>query len=423
MTEATLELPEKLGFLLSERARYKGAYGGRGSGKSWSFAAALIVRCGAGPERWACAREIQKTLAQSSHQLLVDTINRLNLSSHFDITDNHITGRKVDSLITFHGLKHNPEGIKSLEGYDGVWVEEAETVGERSWKILTPTLRKPGSEIWVSWNPALRDSATHQRFVVSPPANSIIVKVNWRDNAWFTPELEAERQDMLARDPHGYQNVWEGDVIEVLDGAVYAEEMLKARQEGRFTSIPIDRSKPVTTVWDLGFSDATAIWFVQRVGFELRVIDYYENQHQGLPHYLKVLQERGYLYERHWLPHDAKAKSLGTGSSIQEQMIKARFPTQITPGLSVVDGIAAARSIFGTCYFDEKRCADGLDALRNYRYKPHDDGRTFSKNPEHNWASHGSDAFRYLAIVMQDKGRLARPKPKAVSYPRSWMAM
>ena len=422
MSESVLEFPDKLGFLLEQRARYKGAHGGRGSAKSWSFAAGVVAKCASAPQRWACAREIQKTLAQSSHQLLVDTIKRLRLDSHFTITDNHITGRKVDSLITFHGLRHNPDGIKSLEGYDGTWVEEAEAVPERSWKVLTPTLRKPGSEIWLTWNPNLKDSATHQRYIEHPPRDSIIVQMNWRDNPWFTPELEAERQDMLARDPRAYRNVWEGETVEVLEGAVYADEMLKARQDGRFTSIPVDRSKPVTTVWDLGFSDATAIWFVQRVGFELRVIDYYEDQHKGLPHYLQVLQERGYLYERHWLPHDGRAKTLGTGSSIQEQMKVAGFPAHITPSLSVTDGIAAARSIFSQCWFDEKRCEDGLDALRNYRFKPHDDGRSFSRNPEHNWASHGADAWRYLAIVMQDKGRLERPKPRRIALPTDWMA-
>jgi phage terminase large subunit len=183
---------------------------------------------------------------------------------------------------------------------------------------------------------------------------------------------------------------------------VYADE-LRAAAGGRICNVPYDATVGVSTVWDLGWGDSTAIWFVQRVAFETRFIDFYENSRQSIEHYLKVCQEKGYLYDTFWLPHDARSKSLGTGRSIEEIIRNKGNKVRIVPKLSLVDGINAGRTIFPNCYFDKEKCADGIQALRHYRYELVEDPikKIFTRTPVHDWTSHAADAFRYSAIAVR----------------------
>ena len=416
-------MPEKLAFFAEEKHRYKVAYGGRGGGKSRNIARALLARAAEESTRVLCAREIQDSIRESVHELLSSQIKAMGLTSKFRVTDTYIEGTRNDSYIFFSGLKHKIDGLKSAEEIDIAWVEEADTVSESTWRKFTPTIRKPGSEIWASFNPSLVSSPTYQRFVVKPPADCIAVKVGWQDNPWFTDALESERQDMLLRDPDAYENIWEGHPVEVKEGAVFGKQVRAARAEGRVTTVPVERSIPVSTVWDIGKRDATAIWFYQWVGFECRLVDYYEEHHATPEEYVQVLQSKGYVYESDWLPHDAKATRLGQPHSVAAQLRKLGRNVRDVPNIPKTDGIAMARTFFSRCWFSEDRCADGWNALCNYSYVYDEDRKVFSVEPLHDWASNGADAFRYLAIVAQDKGRLARPKRKAVSYPKSWMAM
>lgn len=419
MTEVTAEFPEKLQFLF-QPARYKIAYGGRGGAKSWGFARALLIIGVHKSIRVLCAREIQKSIQESVHQLLRDQIVAMGLEGHYEVLQTEIRSRHNGTLFLFAGLKHNIGNIKSKEGLDIVWVEEAQTVSKASWETLIPTIRGDGSEIWVSFNPELDTDETYKRFVLDPPSGAVVVKIDWRDNPWFPEVLNAERLDLQARDPDAYQNVWEGHTRQFLDGSIYAKEMRKATEEGRICSVPYDASKPVHTFWDLGHADATAIWFAQSVGFELRLVDYYANRGQALPHYLNALQSKGYVYGEDWLPHDAQSKTIGTGRSVEEMMRAAGRKVQITPKLSVEDGINAARTIFGRCWFDEKRCADGLQALRHYRYDTDDNGQ-FKKTPLHDWASDGADAFRYFAVAMKEPRKASGPKVYVPQFAGNWM--
>lgn len=419
------KMPEKLAFFADESWRYKGAYGGRGSGKSWGIARALLARAAMQSTRALCGREIQDSIRESVHELLSGQIKRMGLSGYFNVRESYIEGRRNDSYVFFSGLKHKIDGIKSAEDIDVCWVEEADTVSDGTWRKLTPTIRKPGSEIWLSWNPSHLYAPTYQRYVVKPPENSKIVRVNWQDNPFFTDELEAERQDSLSRETDEvYQNIWEGVPLEAKEGAVYAKEIREARADGRITSVPVERSKPVTTIWDIGKRDATAIWFCQWVGFELRIIDYYEAHHDSPADYVQMLQGKGYVYDLDWLPHDATAERLGMIGTVRSQLAALGRNVQITPNLPVNDGIALARTIFPRCYFDEVRCADGLHALRNYAYKFNQDDKVFGVVPHHDWASNGADAFRYLGIVMQDRGHLAKPAtPKRrPAFSTDWMS-
>lgn len=209
MTTLRLEIPAKMMPFHTERKRHKVARGGRGSGKSWSIARILAVRGYAEPIRWLCAREIQKSIKESSHRLLADTIQALGLGGFYDIQQTVIKGANGTEF-AFAGLQdHTADSIKSYEGFDGAWVEEAHTVSERSAQILIPTIRKPGSELWWSYNPENEDDFVH-RMAAQEDADALVVDINWRDNPWFPEELEKERLKLLAVNPDLAAHVWEG---------------------------------------------------------------------------------------------------------------------------------------------------------------------------------------------------------------------
>lgn len=402
------EFPEKLGFLFAP-SRYKVLYGGRGGAKSWGVARALLIQATTEPIRVLCAREFQSSIAESVHHLLQSQISDMKLDAFFDIQNNVIKGMNGSEFV-FAGLKNNVTKIKSFEGVDRVWVEEAQTVSKSSWEVLIPTVRRDGSEIWLTFNPELETDETYQRFVKNPPNGAVVAKINWTDNPWFPDTLEQERLQLKERDPDAYQNIWEGNCRVSLEGAIYARELRQAQEEGRIRSVPYDAARPVHTFFDLGYADATSIWFAQTVGAELRLIDYYTNNRLPIQHYVNVLQNKGYLYGTDWLPHDAAAKELGTGRSVEEIMLATGRKIQITPRLSIPDGINAARTIFNRCYFDENKCADGIQSLRHYRYDVDPDTKQYSKLPLHDQWSHGADAFRYFAVSINEDVRTSTVK-------------
>ncbi|WP_457104341.1 PBSX family phage terminase large subunit [Methylobacterium sp. P5_C11] len=400
-----VEFPEKLDFLF-EPARYKVAYGGRGGAKSWGFGRVLLIMGAQRPLRVLCAREFQNSIAESAHALFAQQIDLLGLDGLYEVQEKRILGRNGTEFI-FKGLRHNVASVKSTEGVDVCWVEEARTVSKTSWDVLIPTIRKEGSEIWISFNTELAEDETYNRFVAKPPTGARVVKIGWEDNPWFPDVLRQEALDLKARDPVAYETVWGGNCKAVLDGAIYANEILAATSAKRFTKVPYDPTKTVHTFWDLGRADKTSIWFAQIVGFEFRLIDFYENRGHALGHYLDLLKERalpveqggkGYVYGENWLPHDARNELLASERTIEQQMWAAGHRVRITPRLTVAAGIDAARKIFARCWFDDEACADGLHALRNYRYDVDEKTQAFSKNPLHDWASHAADAFRYFAI-------------------------
>lgn len=391
------EFPPKLECLFKP-ARYKVLYGGRGGAKSWGVARALLIEGARRPLRVLCAREFQNSIKDSVHKLLSDQVEALDLSGFYEVQQATIRGQNGTEF-SFAGIRHNVANIKSFEGVDIAWVEEAHTVSKASWATLIPTIRKEGSEIWVTFNPELETDETYQRFIKHPPQGAIIEKLNWTDNPWFPEVLRAEKDALKERDPDAYLTIWEGHCRQTLDGAVYAKELRDATAAGRITAVPYDPSKPVHTFWDLGWADATAVWFAQAVGFEYRVIDYVEDNHKTIGHFLKLLQSKGYVYGTDYLPHDgASEQQAAGGRSIQAQMIAAGRTVHIVPKMPPHDGINAARTIFPLCWFDADRCADGLQCLRHYRYERDDETNTWSRKPVHDWASHGADAFRALAV-------------------------
>jgi len=414
--ELELDFPEKLDFLF-EPARYKILYGGRGSGKSWGVARALIARAVQEPIRVLCARELQNSIHDSVITLLADQIKAMGLESFFDIQRTAIYG-KNGSEFSFAGLKHNITSIKSFEGVNICWVEEGQSVSKTSWEVLIPTVRKPDSEIWITFNPDLDTDETYKRFVVNPPANAQIRKVNWSDNPWFPDVLKNELEELKSKDQDSYLNIWEGHTRQMLDGAVYANELRKAQEENRIRDFIVDKSIVVNTFWDLGWADMTSIWFVQTIpGGEVRVIDFYQNCQKTIDHYVHVLQDKGYIYKDWWLPHDAENKNM-TGKSVKDILQTMGKPVRITPKLSVADGINAARTLLNRAFIHESNCADGLQNLRHYRYDVDPNTKMFSNTPLHDQHSHAADAWRYVAVGIDENtaswGKSINVKPKWV---------
>ncbi len=411
-----LDFPEKLGFLF-ESKRYKILYGGRGSAKSWSVARALIALSMKSPIRVLCARELQNSISDSVIALLADQIKAMGVADLFDVQRTAIYGEN-GSEFSFVGLKHNVTSIKSFEGVDICWVEEGQAVSKSSWETLIPTIRKPNSEIWVTFNPDLDTDETYKRFVVSPPNNAFVVKVNHSDNPWFPDVLKDELEQLKAKDMDSYLNVWEGHTRQMLDGAVYANELRKALEENRIRDLSIDKSIPVQTFWDLGWADMTSIWFVQVIaGGEVRVIDFYQNCQKTIDHYAQVLQVKGYVYKDWWLPHDAENKNM-TGKSVKDILQGMGKPVRITPKLSVADGINAARLLLDRAFIHSTNCADGLQNLRHYRYDVDPNTKMFSNKPLHDQHSHAADSWRYVAVAL-DEGHSSWGE--SINKPQKWI--
>lgn len=351
--------------------------------------------------RILCAREYQSSITDSVHRLLSDQIRDLGLSGFYTVERARILGGNGTEFL-FAGLRHNIAGIKSMEGCTRVWVEEAQTVSKASWEVLIPTIRREDSEIWVSFNPELETDETYRRFVANPPPNAIVEKVNWSDNPWFPSVLRDEMETLRERDHDAYLTVWEGHTRAVLDGAIFAKEIRSATSDNRFTRVPYDKAKPVQTFWDLGRADMTSVWFAQQIGFEYRLIDFYQSRGHDLSHYLKMLQDRPYVYGTCWLPHDAEHELLASPRTIAQQMKDAGREVRVVPRLLKVDQINAARTLFPRCWFDADKCSDGLNCLRRYRYGVNPDTGQWTREPLHDDSSHAADAFLAFAVAMQD---------------------
>jgi len=334
--------PDKLQFLF-EPYRYKVSYGGRGSGKSWSYARALLIKAANEPTRVLCAREIQKSIKQSVHTLLNDQIQALGLGAFYEVLEAEIRGLN-GSTFSFTGLATNTvESIKSFEGCDIVWVEEAQTVSKKSWDILIPTIRKPNSEIWVSFNPNIDTDDTYQRFVVNPPENAKVVKVNYQDNPWFPEVLE---------------------------------------------------------IMDLGWNDSMSVILCQKGVSDLRVIGYIEDDHRTLDSYSAQLKDMSYNWGTMFLPHDGQSKDFKHGISAEDIMRKLGWDVRIVPKQDIESGIKLARMNFHRIYFD-KSAHRLVECLKNYR-RSINSATNEPGAPLHDEYSHGADAFRYLCTSIEN---------------------
>lgn len=416
-TEA--KFPRKLKCLF-QPSRYKFIRGGRGSGKSWGIARALLLLGASRQLRILCTREVQKSIKQSVHQLLSDQIRALGLEGFYEVLATEIRGKNGTQFL-FAGLSDmTADSIKSFEGVDIVWLEEAQTLTKRSLTILIPTIRKEGSEIWASYNPELETDPIHDMAVVNPPPGAVSVLMNWNDNAWFPGTLEQERLHAKATmKPADYAHVWEGQCKPAVEGAIYADEIAAVLAENRICRVPYDPLLKLHTVWDLGFNDAMAIALVQRQASEIRVIDFIEDNRLPLPEYVTKLKERGAMnWGTDWLPHDGFAKKHQTGRSDAEVLrALGRADVQQTPSMDVEAGIRQARLLFPRVVFND---TPGVRAFLEHlkRYRRHVSRTTGEAGrPLHDAHSHAGDVFRYLAIVADQLANDSWDSAQALSYP------
>ena len=401
---ATVQFPEKLAFLF-EPHQYKILFGGRDGVKSWSVAQALLVLGSQKPLRILCARETMDSIRESVHQLLTDQIVRLGLEAFYTPLQSEIRGKNGTEFV-FAGLrKQTVSSIKSYEAIDICWIEEASVVSRRSLTILLPTIRKPGSEIWLTLNPDLETDAVYQDFIINPPKGAVVVKTSYHDNNWLSEESKQKIETLKARDYDTFHHVYEGATRSTVEGAIYKAEIQKAETEGRIRSVPYDGMLPVDTFWDLGYADRVAIWAAQRTPFEIKVLRYFEGDHQAIDYYLREIQTWGYVLGTCFLPWDGGSISLGTGKSIEELMRAKGFKTRVNRQLSVADGINATRTLFPQLYFDANNCADGLQYLRRYQWGPVTQLGVARREPLHDDASHPADALRTLAVGIKEPER------------------
>ena len=430
--------------------RYKVLYGGRGGAKSTHVADALLVQGHQDTHRILCTREFQHSIRESVHYLLAQRLQLIGLADAYEVSVQSIDHRYNGTKFFFHGLHHNTDQIKSTEAITRCWVEEAHAVKESSWDFLIPTIREEQSEIWVTFNPRFRYDATSQRFIANPPPAthegrpySYIRKVSWRDNPWFPETLRIEMEQMQRADYEKYLHVWEGEYKTITEGAIFGKQITQAKRDNRVCAVPITPNIDVETSWDLGKNDATAIWWWQRVGKELRAIAYYENRGEEISHYCSVIKRfakendfrrKGIEYAMHYMPHDVDADMLGMQQSRKKQFKDGGvYPMHVVPKIKSKNAaIESARKLFPQMWFDKERCGEnpqawmkeynerlpsGIDVLANYHYEYDEDRDSYKLVPYHDWASNGADALmQYTQPRHREKRSGATPQPDYKVY-------
>jgi phage terminase large subunit len=412
---------------------YRGAYGGRGSAKTRTFAKMAAVwgykfAQANKPGVIVCGREFMNSLAESSMAEVKAAIaSEAWLSAVYDVGEKYIRtkDRRID--FEFVGMRHNLDSIKSKSRIRLFWVDEAEPVSETAWMKAIPTVREEGAEIWITWNPERKNSATHKRFRLDPPDDAKIVQMNWRDNPWFPAILDKTRLEDKSKRPDQYDHVWEGDFVTVIEGAYYAALLSEAKAQNRIGKVSKDPLMTIRAIWDIGGTgakaDACAIWIAQFVGREIRVLDYYEAVGQPLATHVQWLRDHGYDKALCILPHDGATHDKVYAVSYESALTDAGFEVSVIPNQgkgAASMRIEAARRLFPSIWFNADTTEAGRDALGWYHEKKSDDERNIGLGPEHDWSSHGADAFGLMAVAYEAPKQEQFKRP--VRRGGSWMA-
>lgn len=420
MATARIGIPEKLIPVFDGEADVRGAYGGRGSAKTRSFAKMAATKGyiygKAGVSGiLLCGRQYMNSLEDSSLEECKRAIeDEPFLGDYYDVGEKYIKSKDGRISFAFAGLDRNIASIKSKGRILLCWVDEAEPVTEHAWSTLIPTLREEGedwnAELWVTWNPRRKGSATDKRFRnVNDPLIKI-VELNWRDNPKFPSKLERDRLRDKSERPDSYEHIWEGDYETVVQGAYYAASLTQAKQDGRIGRVPADPLMTIRLFADIGGTgaraDAFTMWAAQFIGKEIRVIDYYEAVGQPLGAHLNWMRERCYTPDRAqiWLPHDGSTQDKVYDVSYESALKQAGYKVTVVPNQgkgAAKARIEAARRLFPAIWFNADTTEAGRDALGWYHEK-RDEDRNIGLGPEHDWASHGSDAFGLMSVAYEE---------------------
>lgn len=413
MTTATVRMPEKLAPVFLGEADVRGAFGGRGSGKTRTFAKMTAVRAFMWDQEGRegiilCARQFMNSLADSSLEEIKAAIREEEwLAPHFEIGDTFVRTKSGRISYSFIGLARNINSVKSKSRILLAWVDEAEPVTDDAWTKLIPTLREEDSELWLTWNPERKKSATNQRFrhANDNDPRTKIVEMNFRDNPWFPDILERARLKDQRERPDQYDHIWEGAYITVAAGAYYAKQLTQARVEKRIGRLSADPLMRKCAVFDIGGTgaraDATAIWIVQYIAHEILLLDYYEAVGQPLATHVEWLRDNGHEKALCILPHDGAAHEKVIHTTYEGALVEAGFDCLVIPNQGAGAAkrrVDAARRLFPMMYFNEECCAGGIEAIGWYHEKI-DEERGIGLGPAHDWSSHGADSFGLVAVA------------------------
>jgi phage terminase large subunit len=428
-----IDLPEKLVPVFTGPAMYRGAKGGRGSAKTRSFAKMAAVQGirfaqANMPGVIVCGREFMNSLDESSIAEVKDAIaSEPWLAERYDVGEKYIRTRDRRIDFAFVGLRHNLDSIKSKARIRLLWVDEAEPVSDTAWNKADNTVREDGSEVWVTWNPERKNSATHKRFWADPPKESKFVELNWRDNPWFPEVLNKKRLADKEKRPDQYPHIWEGDFVTVVEGAYYAASLTAARTQGRIGNVAPDPLMAIRAIWDIGGTglraDARAIWIAQFIGREIRVLNYRETISQPLAADVEWLRSNSYGKAHCILPHDGETHDRVYDVSYESALKEAGFDVLVVPNQgkgAAMMRIESARRLFPSIWFNAATTEAGRDALGWYHEKRSDDDRNIGLGPNHDWSSHGADAFGLMCVAYEEPQVSKRERKHRPAG--SWMA-
>lgn len=422
MTTAQISIPRKLIPVFAGPADVRYAHGGRGSAKTRSFAKMVAVK---GYEYGRagvsgillCARQFMNSLADSSLEECKRAIEEEPfLAAYYEVGEEFIKSRDGRISFAFAGLDRNIASVKSKGRILLCWVDEAEPVTDGAWTTLIPTLREegelPGSvawnaELWVTWNPKRKMAPVEKRFRGSKDPRVKGIELNWRDNPCFPEKLKRDRQRDLDERPEQCDHIWEGGYVTALEGAYYAKHLQKARDEGRIGFFPADPLMTIRLICDIGGTgakaDAFAMWAMQFIGREIRVVNYYEAVGQPVDAHIAWYRTQGYTPDRAqiWLPHDGATQDRVYDVSYESVLRKAGYKVTVVPNQgrgAAMARVDQARVRFPQIRFNEATTEAGRLALGWYHEK-RDEERGIGLGPKHDWSSHGADAFGLGCLV------------------------
>jgi phage terminase large subunit len=419
METAELEIPDKLVPVFEGEADVRGAWGGRGSAKTRTFAKMTAVRA----HMWdmagrdgiiLCGRQFMNSLSDSSLEEIKAAIRSEPwLEPHFEIGETFVRTKSRRISYSFAGLDRNIDSIKSKSRILLAWIEEAEPVTEEAWVKLIPTLREEDSELWLTWNPERETSPTNKRFRNSTDPRSKIVEMNWRDNPWFPDILERQRLKDQRERPDQYGHIWEGEYVTAVEGAYFAPHLLRAKEDGRIGFVAEDPHLIVRLFADIGGTGAKAdnfvFWAAQWVQTEIRWTNHYETQGQPIAAHLNWLRSQGYTPDRVviYLPHDGDTKDRVFDVSYASAFRGAGYTVEVIPNQgkgAAMNRVEEGRKLFPRMRFDEVKTDAGRKALGWYHEK-RDAVRNIGLGPDHDWSSHSADAFGAGCVAYEEPGK------------------
>jgi phage terminase large subunit len=406
---------------LLQPARYKCCFGGRGSGKSMFFAGLMVEEHVANPgQRSVCLREVQKSLKESAKLIIEDRIKEYGLLNRGFKIYKELIETPGDGLIIFRGMNdQNSSSILSLEGFDRAWFEEAQAMTTRSLQLLTPTLRKPGSEIWFSWNPRRRTDPVDVRFRGSEiPDDAIIVQANWDSNFWFPDVLRREMENDRRIAPDQFEHTWNGDYCGISASSYFTRQLSEAKAEGRISFVARDPLLKIRAFWDIGSTgksaDHVSIWIAQFSGKAVNVLDHYEAQGQPLSTHVNWLRENNYDKCQCVLPHDGVQSDRVYATTYESALSDVGFDCYVVKNQgkgAAMQRVEALRRLFPSIWFNKDKCEGGLEAISNYHAKI-DEARGIDLGPDHDWSSDSADSLGLMAVahpLLMDNPQNHRP--------------